>query len=52
MKGLYEVKMKHDKGIIMITTYAESAQQAKEIVCKAEMAPLRSALAVELLHEP
>lgn len=42
--GMYTVTMKHDQGVIKISTYAESAEKAAQLVCKSEKAPRRSAI--------
>lgn len=43
----YRVTMRHDAGTIAIETVARDADVARAIVCKAECAPLRSAIKVE-----
>jgi hypothetical protein len=42
----WTVTMCHDTGTALITTTAPTADEAKRLVCLAEGAPLRSAIAV------
>lgn len=38
------VKLKHDKGTVKFTVYAESLQDAKDKVCKAENCPISAVI--------
>lgn len=44
----YRVTMRHDHGTVVITTAAQSEDQAAHIVCVAEGAPRRSVVSVAL----
>lgn len=45
--GMFTVCLKHDKGRVRISTWAEDTNQAIELVCNAELAPRSAVLWVK-----
>jgi hypothetical protein len=44
MQSKVIVKLRHDKGTVKISVWAESLEQAKQMVCNAEKCPLSSVI--------